>query len=155
MTPARKKSASGPDFSATLHELSERLTAVAVYLTALSRRREAGAPDGSASADSILDKALAQATQAGDALRHLRDLLEAQPGTPACRQARRHYRVSFLNEVANAGGYFRPCQRSLVIRSAHSRKEAVEIAKKRFVQLEGIADWHIHASTIEVERIDD
>lgn len=61
------------------------------------------------------------------------------------------YRVCFMNEIPRNGKLFRCCQRSIVIRSARTSERAVEAAKKRFARLEGIRDWKIHASLIEVE----
>ena len=64
------------------------------------------------------------------------------------------YRVSFINEIARNDKVFRCVQRSIVIRSAHSRTRAIEAAKKRFARLEGVRDWKLHAGTIEVERVE-
>jgi hypothetical protein len=64
------------------------------------------------------------------------------------------YRVCFINEIPRGGRLFRCCQRSIVIRSARSPERAVEAAKKRFVRLEGIRDWQIHAHRIEMEELD-
>ena len=64
------------------------------------------------------------------------------------------YRVCFMNEIPQADKLFRCCQRSIVIRSAPSAEQAVEVAKKQFAELEGIRDWKIHAALIEVEAID-
>lgn len=150
MTAAPKRPT--PDCAAAAHELSERLTAVTNYLTVLDNRCTRGADADPPAPAEILDKALAQATQAGVAMRQLRALLD---GPPADKRRGRAYRVSFVNEIANAGGLFRPRQRSLVVHSAHSRKQAVEIAKKRFARLEGVADWRIRAGAIEVERIEE
>jgi hypothetical protein len=63
------------------------------------------------------------------------------------------YRVCFLNEIPRNDRLFRCCQRSIVIRSARTRERAIEAAKKRFARLEGIHDWTIHASLIEIEPI--
>jgi hypothetical protein len=49
---------------------------------------------------------------------------------------------------------FRCCQRSIIIRSARTSERAIEAAKKRFVRLEGIRDWKIHANLIEIEPIE-
>jgi hypothetical protein len=64
------------------------------------------------------------------------------------------YRVSFINEIARNDRVFHPVQRSIVIRSAHSRARAIEAAKECFARLEGIRDWKLHASRIEVEPVD-
>ncbi len=63
------------------------------------------------------------------------------------------YRISFINEFARNRSLFRVCQRAIVIRSARSRERAIEAAKKRFARLEGICDWRIHASIIEIEAL--
>ena len=64
------------------------------------------------------------------------------------------YRISFINEIPRNRKLFRCCQRSILIRSAPSADRAVELAKKRFAQLEGIRDWKIHAGQIDVEAIE-
>jgi hypothetical protein len=64
------------------------------------------------------------------------------------------YRVCFINEIPRDGRLFRCCQRSIVVRSARSPERAVEAAKKRFMRLEGIRDWRIHAAYIESEETD-
>ncbi len=60
------------------------------------------------------------------------------------------YRVCFLNEIPRNERLFRCCQRSIVI-SASTPEQAIEAAKKRFARLEGIGDWKMHASLIEIE----
>jgi hypothetical protein len=47
------------------------------------------------------------------------------------------------------------CQRTIVIPSAPSREAAIEVAKQRFAELEGIRDWYIHASFIEAGVIEE
>ena len=69
-------------------------------------------------------------------------------------QRRTGYRVCFLNEFARGNTIVRPCQRTIIIRSARSRERAVAAAKERFARLEGIRDWRIHAKIIEVDIID-
>ena len=64
------------------------------------------------------------------------------------------YRVCFINEIPRNERLFRCCQRSIVIRSASSAERAVEAAKEQFAELEGIRDWKIHATLIELELID-
>ena len=64
------------------------------------------------------------------------------------------YCVRFINEIPRNERLFHCCQRSIVIRSAGSPARAVEAAKKRFARLEGIRDWKIHATLIEIEPID-
>jgi hypothetical protein len=64
------------------------------------------------------------------------------------------YRIRFINEFARNHRLLRVCQRTIVIRSAESPDEAIEAAKSRFAGLEGIRDWRIHASMIEIEPLD-
>jgi hypothetical protein len=63
------------------------------------------------------------------------------------------YRVSFINEIPRNEKLFRCCQRVIIIQSARTSERAIEAAKKRFARLEGIRDWNIHASQIEIERV--
>jgi 1,2-phenylacetyl-CoA epoxidase PaaB subunit len=63
------------------------------------------------------------------------------------------YRVFFVNEVPQGERLFRCCQRMILVRSARSRERAIEAAKKRFMRLEHVRDWHIRAAAIEVEAI--
>jgi hypothetical protein len=64
------------------------------------------------------------------------------------------YRVSFINEIPRNEKLFRCCQRSIIIRSARISERAIEAAKKRFIRLEGIRDWKIHAARIEIDPIE-
>ena len=64
------------------------------------------------------------------------------------------YRVSFFNDIPRNEKLFHCCQSSIVVRAAPGPERAVEAAKKRFARLEGICDWNIHASRIELEAID-
>lgn len=63
------------------------------------------------------------------------------------------YRVHFLNEIPRNDRLFKCCQRSIVIRAARTPERAIEAAKRRFARLEGVRDWLIHASLIEIEPI--
>ncbi len=63
------------------------------------------------------------------------------------------YRVCFINEIPRNDKLFRCCQRSIVVRSADSPEEAAAEAKKRFAELEGVGNWRIHASFVEVEPL--
>jgi hypothetical protein len=58
-----------------------------------------------------------------------------------------------MNEIPRADRLFRCCQRSIIIWSAPSAEQAAGAAKKEFAELEGIRDWKIHASLIQVEAI--
>jgi hypothetical protein len=64
------------------------------------------------------------------------------------------YRVCFINEIPRNAKLFRCCQRSIIIRSARTPERAIEAAKERFARLEGIRNWKIHATLIEMEPID-
>jgi len=64
------------------------------------------------------------------------------------------YRVCFMNEIPRNDRLFRCCQRSILIRSAANAEGALEAAKQRFAELEGIRDWKIHATLIEIEPVD-
>jgi hypothetical protein len=64
------------------------------------------------------------------------------------------YRVCFMNEIPRNDRLFRCCQRSILIRSAPDIERALEAAKQEFAELEGIRDWKIHASLIEIEPVD-
>jgi hypothetical protein len=65
------------------------------------------------------------------------------------------YRIHFKNRFARGAQTWVACQRSVEIRSAKTRDRAIEAAKRRFARQEGIRDWRIHASALEVEVIDD
>ena len=47
------------------------------------------------------------------------------------------------------------CQRSIVIPSAESCEAAIEAAKQRFAELEGIPDWTLHVTFIEAGLLED
>jgi len=64
------------------------------------------------------------------------------------------YRVCFMNEIPRNDRLFRCCQRSILIRSAPNIERALEAAKQEFAELEGIRDWKIHATLIEIEPAD-
>jgi hypothetical protein len=64
------------------------------------------------------------------------------------------YRVCFMNEIPRNDRLFRCCQRSILIRSAANIERALEAAKQQFAEIEGISDWKIHASLIEIELLD-
>jgi hypothetical protein len=65
-----------------------------------------------------------------------------------------NYRVCFINEIPRNEKLFRCCQRTIIIRSSPGPEIAVEAAKKRFAELEGVRDWKLHASVIEIEPIE-
>lgn len=60
------------------------------------------------------------------------------------------YKVSFYNDLVNSyGKQFKVCQRSLIIKAAHSQDRAIEAAKRRFCRLEQVNDWRDHARYVE------
>jgi hypothetical protein len=137
-------------YLAALHELSERLTATTNYLAAGLRLSEiepvpAVVPLRHAE---ILEKAFGQVSRANEVIRRFRKLLD-----PAKTKVGPVYRICFLNEFARFNIVVRPCQRTIIIRSARSRERAIEAAKKRFARLEGIRDWRTHATIIEVSIV--
>jgi hypothetical protein len=99
------------------------------------------------------DRALEQFDQAGETLVHPQKELDGS--SPAENRAGRCYRVCFMNRFARGRNTITACQRNIVIPSAPSRKAAIEVAKQRFAELEGIPNWQIHASFIEAGLIED
>jgi hypothetical protein len=134
-----------------LHELSERLTATTNYLAAGLRLSEIESAPAVMllRRTEILEKAFGQVSRANEAIGRLRKLVD-----PAKIKVGPVYRVCFLNEFARFNIVVRPCQRTIIIRSARSRERAIEAAKKRFARLEGIRDWRTHATIIEVSIVD-
>jgi hypothetical protein len=130
---------------AVCHELSERLTAITNYLAAAVRLSETQSVSRAMPLrhTEILEKALGQVSRASEEIKRFRKLLEL-----ARINVGPVYRVCFLNTV------MRPCQRTIIIRSARSSERAIEAAKKRFARLEGIRDWRDHAKIIEVTTIE-
>jgi len=161
---AAKSALAGPDLgpargtdrrealSASLHALSERLTATTNYLAAAHRLCEVGSvtPAVRPCHTEILEKALGQIDQANEELRQLRKRL-----TVGTMTAGPVYRVCFLNEFARFNSVVKACQRAIIIRHARSQERAIEAAKKRFARLERIRDWRDHAKIIEVSMIED
>jgi hypothetical protein len=136
---------------AVCHELSERLTAITNYLAAALRLSETQSVSRAMPLrhTEILEKALGQVSRASEEIKRFRKLLE-----PARINVGPVYRVCFLNEFARFNTVMRPCQRTIIIRSARSSERAIEAAKKRFARLEGIRDWRDHAKIIEVTTIE-
>jgi hypothetical protein len=60
-----------------------------------------------------------------------------------------------MNRFARGRNTITACQRSIVIPSAESREAAIEAAKQRFTELEGIPNWQIHASFIEAALLEE
>lgn len=156
-TPPGQKPGSLPQrdlyeaYLAVCKELSERLTAVTNYLAAALRLSEIESAPATMPPrhTKILEKALGQVSRANEEIKRLRKLLE-----PAGISVGPVYRVCFLNEFARFNIVEKPCQRTIIIRSARSRERAIDAAKKRFARLEGIRDWRAHAKIIEVSIID-
>jgi hypothetical protein len=73
---------------------------------------------------------------------------------PPATKGIRGYRVCFLNQFARGPRSITACQRAIVIRSTKTCEDAIEQAKKRFAELEGVPDWHLHATMIEVGTLD-
>jgi hypothetical protein len=138
---------------ALLHQLAERLTAAGNYLTGVQRRAATEARHINPPSAEILRRALAQLDQAGEILGHLRKALDDSSSADNC--AGRCYRVCFLNRFARGRNTITACQRSILIPSAASREAAIEAAKQRFAELEGIPNWQIHASFIEAGLLDE
>jgi hypothetical protein len=136
-----------------LLQLSERLVAARNDLLAAQCRAGSVAHHISRTSTEILDGALAQLDQAGQILTHLQKALDAP--APSDNREDRWYRVCFMNRFARGRNTITACQRSIVIPSAASREAAIEVAKQRFAELEGVPNWQLHASFIEAGRLDD
>lgn len=135
------------------HQLSERLTAARNDIKAAPLRPESGPHHISRPPTELLNRALGHPDQADDILVHLQKPLDGS--SPPENRADRCYRVCFLNRFARGRNTITACQRSIVIPSAASREAAIEVAKQRFAELEGIPNWQIHASIIEAGLLDD
>jgi len=96
------------------------------------------------------DRALDRLDHGGETLVHPQKALDGS--SPA---AGRCYRVCFMNRFARGRNTITACQRTIVVPSAESREAAIEIAKQRFAEVEGIPNWQIHASFIEAGLIED
>ena len=139
--------------AAWLHQLSERLTAA--RNDALAARCQPGslAHHISRASTELLERALAQLDQAGEILLHLQKALDAP--APSDNREGRCYRVCFMNRFARGRNTITACQRRIVISSAESCEAAIEVAKQRFAELEGIPNWQIRASFIEAGRLEE
>jgi hypothetical protein len=136
---------------ALLHQLSERLMAAGNYLKVA--QRGAVTPHAAPQSAELLDMAVSQIEEASRLVHHLRETLAATPPVPD--DAGRDYRVCFFNRFARGRQTVTACQRTIVVRGAESREAAVEAAKQQFAEIEGIPDWHIHASMIEAGLLAD
>jgi hypothetical protein len=133
--------------TAWLHQLSERLTAARNDVLAAQCQPGSVAHHISWASTELLERALAQLDQAGEILAHLQKALDAP--APSDDREGRCYRVCFMNRFARGKNTITACQRSIVIPSAASREAAIEVAKQRFAELDGIPNWQTHASFIE------
>jgi hypothetical protein len=136
--------------AAWLHQLSERLTGARNHVLAVQCRPGSVAHHISQTSTELLERALAQLDQAGEILAHLQKALDAP--APSDNRESRCYRVCFMNRFARGRNMITACQRAIVISSAVSREAAIEVAKQRFAELEGIPNWQIRASFIEAGR---
>jgi hypothetical protein len=148
------------------HELSERLTAAESYFSAYRRLSKTASGPAHPRHREILEKGFSELALASRLVHQLRpiladvaksttlesDRIDASPGQPflPTGNGSGSYRVCFLNQFARGPKVITACQRAIVIRSAKTREDAVEQAKKRFTELEGVPDWHLHATMIEV-----
>jgi hypothetical protein len=136
-----------------LHQLSEHLAAARNDLVAAQSRPGSVAHHISRASTELLERALAQLDQADEIFLHLQKALDGS--SPADNSAGRGYRVCFMNRFARGRNTITACQRSIVISSAESREAAIEVAKQRFAELEGIPNWQIRASFTEAGRLED
>jgi hypothetical protein len=66
------------------------------------------------------------------------------------------YQVSFYNQlVNNQGKCCKVLQRAICVEDACDAADAESKAVRRFEQLEGVADWHLHARLLEIQRMDE
>jgi hypothetical protein len=64
------------------------------------------------------------------------------------------YRVRFFKRLVNShGSPFKTLQREIEIIEAKTALEAEEIAEREFERVRNIADWHIHADSVETETV--
>jgi len=136
-----------------LHQLSDRLTAASNDIEAARRRPQSRSHRASRPPAELLDRGLEQLEQAGETLVQLRKVVDGWP--PAENRPGRCYRVCFMNRFARGRSTITACQRSIVIPDAESCEAAIEAAKQRFIELEGIPHWEIHASFIEAALLED
>ena len=153
VNPMKTRSDKESQHVGLVHQLSERLTAARNDIKAAQRRPESGSHRISQPPTELLDRALEQLDQAGQILVHLQKAVDGSPS--AENRAGRCYRVCFMNRFARGRNTMTACQRSIVIPSADSREAAIEAAKQRFAELEGIPNWQIHASFIEAVLLED
>ena len=60
--------------------------------------------------------------------------------------------VRFSNDLSDSTGHVhRVCQREVLVSAPASRDQAIEQAKTRFAEAEGVADWRHRARIIECE----
>ena len=150
-------------------ELDKRLTAVNNYLVAYRNLLNAPCRREPPEPEEVLAKARCQLAQARRVVHQLHSAAaglarvaaaavegrDERTGVQPLPPAGPGYRVCFLNRFARGAKTMTACQRSIVVRSAKTREDAIEEAKKRFAELEGVPDWHLHATMIEVGALDD
>ena len=155
---------------ALCRELNERLTATKSYFSACRRLCKTASRSAQPRSAEVVEKALSELAQATHLVHQLRPMLIALASSAAPESDRiedplgqalppatkgiRGYRVCFLNQFARGPRTITACQRAIVIRSAKTCEDAIEQAKKRFAELEGVPDWHLHATMIEVGTLD-
>ena len=62
------------------------------------------------------------------------------------------YLIRFSNDLSDSTGHVhRVCQGEVLISAPENRDQAIEQAKRRFAEAEGVADWSQRARIIECE----
>jgi hypothetical protein len=155
---------------ALCHELSERLTTAESYFSAYRRLSKTASGRAHPRPAEILETGLSELALARRLVHQLQpiladaaksttvesDRIDDSPGQPfpPTGNGSGGYRVSFLNQFPRGPKTITACQRAIVIRSAKTCEDAIEQAKKRFAELEGVPNWHLHATMIEVGALD-
>lgn len=63
------------------------------------------------------------------------------------------YRVRFSNDLSDSSGHVhRVCQREVRVSASAGPEQAVEEAKRRFADAEGVSDWRLRARIVECDR---
>ena len=64
-----------------------------------------------------------------------------------------HFKFRFLKLVSNSSGHERQiCQREVDV-EAQNPEEARALAEEKFCASEGVRHWHMHADTVEMDRV--
>jgi len=61
------------------------------------------------------------------------------------------YRVKFFKNLVSSDGHPFKCLQRVVVCHCSSPERAVQAAKHRFRRAEHVADWKLHADTLETE----